>query len=174
MRTGDHLDQVTRRAFVLRGVVGLGALVGVWPLVRARAEGVGEGEDEGQLQGTKIPMTVYMDPGCGCCAKWTTMMGAAGFETSVRNTTDMASIKRRYGIAPELASCHTALVGGLLVEGHVPADLIQKALREKQKIAGLAVPGMVAGSPGMEGGTPERYEVLAFDSKGKSTVYARR
>ncbi len=119
-------------------------------------------------------MTVYSDPGCGCCAKWVTMMKTAGFETSVRSTTDMDAIKRRYNIGPDLASCHTAVVSGLLVEGHVPADLIHKALKEKQQIAGLAVPGMVTGSPGMEGGTPEKYDVLAFDAKRNTTVYAKR
>ena len=123
---------------------------------------------------SKTAMMVYKDPGCGCCEKWVDLMKGAGFEVSVRDTTDMDSIKRRYHIPDQLASCHTAQVSGYLVEGHVPADLIQKMLAEKPKIAGLAVPGMVTGSPGMEGPSPQKYDVLAFDAAGKTTVYARR
>ena len=73
-----------------------------------------------------------------------------------------------------LQSCHTALIGGYVIEGHVPADLIQKLLREKPPVSGLAVPGMPIGSPGMEGGKPEPYEVFTFDSSGRTTVYAKR
>ncbi len=123
---------------------------------------------------TPIPMLVYADPGCGCCGKWITLMGGAGFTTTVQHTTDMAAIKKRYGIGNTLVSCHTALVGGYLVEGHVPADLIKKMLAEKPGLAGLAVPGMVTGSPGMEGATRDPYDVIAFDKAGKTTVYARR
>jgi hypothetical protein len=117
---------------------------------------------------------VYKDPACGCCEKWVGLMKAAGFETSVKDTTDMAPIKQRYHVGPALASCHTALVSGYVVEGHVPADLIRKMLQEKPKIVGLSVPGMVTGSPGMEGASREPYQVLAFDAGGKTTVYARR
>jgi hypothetical protein len=122
----------------------------------------------------KTPMLVYKDPNCGCCEKWVGLMRAAGFELSVRNTSDMDSIKRRYGVGAALASCHTALVGGYVIEGHVPADLTFRLLKEKPKIAGLTVPGMVTGSPGMEGPNPERYQVLSFDAAGKTAVYARR
>ena len=123
---------------------------------------------------SKTPMLVYKDPGCACCEKWVGMMRQSGFEVSVRNTSDMEPIKRRYHVTPALASCHTALVEGYVIEGHVPADLIQKLLREKAKLAGLAVPGMVTGSPGMEGPAPQPYQVLGFDAAGKTTVYARR
>jgi hypothetical protein len=119
-------------------------------------------------------MMVYKDPACGCCEKWVGLMRAAGFETSVKDTTDMAAIKQRYHVGPALASCHTALVSGYVVEGHVPADLIRKMLQEKPKILGLSVPGMVTGSPGMEGAIREPYQVLSFDAAGKTTVYARR
>lgn len=119
-------------------------------------------------------MVVYSDPNCGCCAKWVTLMSGAGFKTSVQHTADIASIKKRYGIPANLVSCHTALVGGYKVEGHVPADLIKKMLTEKPKIAGLAVAGMVVGSPGMEGPNPQSYDVVSFDANGKTSVYARR
>ena len=88
----------------------------------------------------------------------------------------MAAVKRRFGIAPQHEACHTAVVDGYIIEGHVPADVILKFLAARPAVAGLAVPGMPIGSPGMEvpGRAPEPYEVLAFDEKGATTVYARR
>ena len=82
--------------------------------------------------------------------------------------------KRKHGVPERLYACHTAMIEGYLIEGHVPADLIFKLLKEKPPVLGLAVPGMPVGSPGMEGGKPEPYEVLAFDKNGKTSVYARR
>ena len=92
------------------------------------------------------------------------------------DATDLAPIKQKLGVPRALQSCHTALVDGYVIEGHVPADLIDRLLRERPKIAGLAVPGMPVGSPGMEvpGHTPERYTVLAFDRSGRATPYATR
>jgi hypothetical protein len=89
---------------------------------------------------------------------------------------DLEAIKARYGVPAELYSCHTALVGGYVVEGHVPADLVERLLRERPTVVGIAVPGMPAGSPGMEtpGGRAERYQVLAFDRRGKTGVFATR
>ncbi len=83
-------------------------------------------------------------------------------------------MKTRYGVKPELQACHTAVVGDYVVEGHVPADVIMKMVNEKPAIAGIAVPGMPMGSPGMEGATKEKYDVLTFDRAGKTTVYAQR
>lgn len=83
-------------------------------------------------------------------------------------------LKRKHGVPERLAACHTALIEGYVIEGHVPADLIYKLLKEKPPVVGLAVPGMPVGSPGMEGGKPEPYEVLTFDKNGKTTVYAKR
>jgi hypothetical protein len=119
-------------------------------------------------------MLVYKDPGCACCEKWILPMQPADFVVAVSDTPDMNPIKRRYKVPAALASCHTALVGGYVIEGHVPADLIKKLLREKPKVLGLTVPGMVTGSPGMEGATKDPYRVLTFDAAGKTTVYAQR
>lgn len=120
-------------------------------------------------------VTVYKDPSCGCCKKWVSLMQAAGFEVSARDTPDMQSIKRRYQVPAAMASCHTALVGGYVIEGHVPADLISRLLKEKPKLLGLAAPGMPVGSPGMEmGGQKDAYDVMTFDAAGKTTVFARR
>jgi hypothetical protein len=122
----------------------------------------------------KTAMVVYKDPGCGCCEKWVELMRTSGFVVAVRNTTDMQPIKRRYQVTPALASCHTAIAAGYVIEGHVPAELIHKLLEDKPKVVGLTVPGMVTGSPGMEGPNPQPYQVLAFDAAGKTTVYAKR
>lgn len=120
------------------------------------------------------PMMVYKDPNCGCCHSWVEIMRRSGFEVSVRDTADMPSIKTRYKVGRNLASCHTALVAGYVVEGHVPADVIRKLLAEKPKVVGIAVPGMPVGSPGMEGGAKEAYSILTFDAAGKTTVFAKR
>ena len=98
---------------------------------------------------------------------------ASGFPIKEENVADIAPIKRRYGIPTALEGCHTGVVDGYLIEGHVPAPLVDRLLRERPRVAGLAVPGMPAGSPGMEGsGAPEPYRVLAFDKDGRITVYA--
>lgn len=99
-----------------------------------------------------------------------------GFAVTERPEHDLAPVKRRLGVPTALESCHTALVEGYVIEGHVAADLIDRLLRERPKIAGLAVPGMPVGSPGMEtpGVKPERYQVFAFDRGGRTTVFATR
>jgi hypothetical protein len=100
-----------------------------------------------------------------------------GFPVTVEDRNDLAPIKRQHGVPRELEACHTAIVEGYVVEGHVPADLIDRLLRERPRIIGIAVPGMPEGSPGMgtaPGQTPERYQVLAFDQNGRTTVFAHR
>ena len=124
----------------------------------------------------KLEATVYKSPTCGCCTKWVEHMQKNGFTVKTHDVDDVATYKKKYGVPDRLGSCHTALVtGGYAVEGHVPADLIAKLVRERPKnIVGLAVPGMPQGSPGMETGVVDKYEILAFDRSGKTTVYARR
>jgi hypothetical protein len=156
----DKMTRVSRRALIAQAVAGALGLIAVPRLLRAAVR--------------KTPLLVYKDPGCGCCEKWVEYMGKAGFEVAVRNTSDMDAIKRRYGVASAIASCHTALAEGYVIEGHVPADLVLKLLKDKPRLAGLAVPGMVTGSPGMEGPNPRGYDVVAFDKTGKTTRYARR
>lgn len=119
-------------------------------------------------------VVVYRTKACGCCGKWVSHLRAAGFRVAVRNKSDLTPIKRRYGIEPPLMSCHTAAVDGYAVEGHVPADVIQRVLRERPPVTGVAVPGMPGGAPGMEGPTRDRYDVLAFDRNGGTRVYASR
>ena len=99
-----------------------------------------------------------------------------GFPVKAENLDDLAPIKRNHGVPSALQACHTALVDGYVVEGHVPADLIDRLLRERPPIAGLAVPGMPLGAPGMEapGRTPERYQVFALDRSGRTSLFASR
>jgi len=101
---------------------------------------------------------------------------ASGYPVKEENVSDISPIKRRYGVSERLQGCHTALVEGYVIEGHVPADLIDRLLRERPRAAGLVVPGMPLGSPGMEspGQAPEHYQVLLFDRSGKTAVFATR
>lgn len=117
-------------------------------------------------------VVVYKSPTCGCCAKWVEHLEAAGFTVEVHDRTDMAAVKAHYGIGQNLGSCHTAVVDGYLVEGHVPATYVAQLLAERPAIAGLAVPGMPMGSPGMEGAYRDAYDVVALDKAGNTSVYA--
>jgi hypothetical protein len=112
---------------------------------------------------------VYKTPTCGCCTKWIDHLEAAGFVVESRDLSDLTVIKATNGVPARLASCHTAVVAGYVIEGHVPASDIERLLRERPAVSGLAVPGMPKGSPGMELPDPrrhERYEVLAFGPDG--------
>jgi len=124
----------------------------------------------------KPGVTVFKSPTCGCCIKWVELVRAGGFPVTARDHDDLTPIKQAHGVPTELQSCHTALVEGYVVEGHVPVDLIDRLLRERPGIAGLAVPGMPIGSPGMEvpGRPAERYQVMSFDRTGRTSVYASR
>jgi len=119
---------------------------------------------------TKI--TVYKDPSCGCCKSWIEHLKKHGYAVDAKDTPDMAEVKRTLGVPHALTACHTAVVNGYLIEGHVPATDIARLLKERPKVAGLAVPGMPAGSPGMEGARQQHYQVLSFDRNGKTRVFA--
>jgi hypothetical protein len=121
-------------------------------------------------------ITVHKSPTCGCCAQWVAHLRASGFPVRVEDHDDLSAVKRRHAVPTGLQSCHTALVEGYVVEGHVPADVIDQLLRERPRVAGVAVPGMPIGSPGMEvpGRLAERYQVMTFDRDGHTTVYASR
>lgn len=126
-------------------------------------------------QATGPEITVYKTPSCQCCQAWGEHLEDNGFRVTFENTMALSRIKEQHGVPSELAACHTALVHGHVIEGHVPAEVIQRFLAEGSPAAGLAVPGMPIGSPGMEvpGRLPERYEVFVFDQVGEQDVYAR-
>ena len=127
------------------------------------------------LAGSDVPrrVEVYRSATCGCCIAWARHMERSGFDVRVFDVSDLAGVKRGLGIPPKLAACHTATVDGYLLEGHVPAEDVERLLRERPPVRGLAVPGMPVGSPGMEGPNPERYEVLGFGGPGGQAVFAR-
>ncbi len=110
---------------------------------------------------------VHKDPNCSCCSGWVRHLKDAGFAVTVEETTDLRPVRKRLGVPADLAACHTAEVDGYVLEGHVPAAAVRRLLEKRPTAIGLAVPGMPAGSPGMEGGTPQRYEVVLFGATGR-------
>lgn len=125
-----------------------------------------------QNMANAVAITIYKSPSCNCCNKWVDHLHDAGFSVTTKNTSDMDYIKLISGVKPVLQSCHTALVGGYVVEGHVPAADIKRLLQERPPVSGLTVPGMPLGSPGMEGPYKDSYDVLTFDQNGRTQVYA--
>jgi hypothetical protein len=118
-------------------------------------------------------LDVVKTPTCGCCSVWVERMKAAGFTVKVRNVEDTSPIAQAAGVPDRLRSCHTAKIGGYVIEGHVPATDIRRLLAQKPKAVGLSVPGMPAGSPGMEmGGRIERYQTVLIQADGKHKVWA--
>ncbi len=119
-------------------------------------------------------LVVYKSPTCGCCKKWVKHMRDAGFSVEVHEQYNVTPKKDEYGVPRRLRSCHTAKIGGYVVEGHVPADVVKQLLEEKPAIAGVAVPGMPMGSPGMEGFRKDPYDIISFTSTGRTGIYASR
>ena len=120
--------------------------------------------------------TVYKDAQCGCCKKWVEHMQKNGWTVTAHDVPDVGVYKKKYGVPDGLASCHTAVVtSGYVVEGHVPADVIDKLVAQRPAdVIGLAVPGMPQGTPGMETGRTDKYDVIAFTKGGKTKVFASR
>lgn len=116
---------------------------------------------------------VYKDPNCGCCTRWADHIAAAGFKVALRDVSNVGEIKRELGVPAGMGSCHTAVIGDYVIEGHVPVKVIQRLLSERPDVRGLTVPGMPIGSPGMEGPRPRAYEVYTFGGALGETVYER-
>jgi hypothetical protein len=144
----------TRRSFVLAAAA---ALLGGAQAVRGQS---------------KPGVLVFKSPTCGRCGGWVSHMVANGFRVETKEVADLAPVRRASAVPDALASCHTAFVGGYVIEGHVPAQDVWRLLRERPALKGLAVPGMVVGSPGMEQGPPQRYATIAFDNRG-TRVFAQ-
>ena len=121
-----------------------------------------------------VTIKVYKTPTCGCCKAWVQHLRDNGFKVETIDMPDLSTVKLRYGVTPKLEACHTAVVNGYVVEGHVPADVIMRLLKEHPAVTGVAVPGMPGGSPGMEGASRERYDILTFDHAGHTKVYAHK
>lgn len=120
-----------------------------------------------------LEVTVYKSPTCGCCNKWIAHLEANGFKVDAHDVADLTQVKLEHRVSRELSSCHTALVDGYVIEGHVPAADIRRLLQERPDVVGLAVPGMVIGSPSIEDPSSEPYNVLTFDRDGNTTVFAK-
>jgi hypothetical protein len=145
-------------------------------LVKASAIGCGIAAALPAITRADAPsITVYKDPSCGCCTKWVEHLRTAGFRPAVHDRSDMDALKDSLGVPAALRSCHTAVAGKYVIEGHVPASDVTRLLGAKPRgVVGLAVPDMPAGSPGMEmSGRREAYDVVAFSANGKTTVFAR-
>ena len=122
-----------------------------------------------------IAMTVYLSPTCMCCSGWVEHIKQYGFEVNLEYRVDLTMVKQGFGVRPELSSCHTGIVNGYIIEGHVPGEVVREFLAEAPPLRGLAVPGMPVGSPGMEmGGRVDPYDVLTFTSTGQTEVYSRQ
>jgi hypothetical protein len=126
------------------------------------------------LAATSLPQVdVFKNPDCGCCNAWVDHLRAAGFPVKVNETPDTSAVRKRHGIPDEFGSCHTGVVAGYALEGHVPAEEVKRLLAKKPAAAGLSVPGMPAGSPGMEvGSRKDPFQVLLIDKAGRSSVFA--
>lgn len=116
---------------------------------------------------------VFKSPYCGCCEKWVEHMEKNGFKVSAHNVNDVPAARKNLGMPDRFGSCHTAKIGGYVVEGHVPAADVQRLLKEKPKAIGLAAPGMPQGSPGMETATPVPYETLLIQADGSARLFAK-
>ena len=121
----------------------------------------------------QTPVVIYKSPSCKCCTAWADHLRDHGFKVTVHQREDMDAVKTQFGITQPLASCHTAQIGGYIIEGHVPADDVVRLLQTRPDIAGLTAPGMPMKSPGMQpsGLPPKGYQVLAFDKAGHTTVF---
>jgi hypothetical protein len=166
-KANDRIDRPVERSFGRRSVmIGLGGLAAAAAGAFAFPGLFGYGAAKAG------EVLVYKSPSCGCCGQWAKHMRRNGFEVSVKNIDNISPIKERAGVPYDLESCHTAFIGGYVVEGHVPAENIRKMLADRPDIKGLAVPGMPASAPGMDSPENEPYTVYSFDAAGKTRAYA--
>ena len=167
--------RLARAAFAFALTVAAAACAGSGsPDAAAKEPQAGKQVALAQADSTKV--VVYKTPTCGCCKKWVEHLQQHGFQVETHDMDNVQPVKVANGLPGGLESCHTSIVNGYVVEGHVPADVIRRLLRERPEgVAGIAVPGMPAGSPGMEGPYPsERYDIVAFTKDGKQSVYESR
>lgn len=157
----------------------LSLLLGMAGLNQALADsgassGAASGSTSASASGSSsLPVVeVWKTPTCGCCGKWVRTLEKAGFKVQAHDVDSLDAIMQKHGITPALASCHTAVVGRYVIEGHVPESDIRRLLREKPDIKGLAAPGMPQGSPGMDVPGSPPFDVLAIGKDGKTSVYA--
>lgn len=169
------MNALARRS-MMAGLAAAGglALIGCGSSEKKRAQASARRSDSRTPAPQAAAMTVYRDPSCGCCEAWAGIAKEAGYQVTLVDRPDMPAIKRQYGVPEALASCHTAIVGGYAIEGHVPMEDVARLLKERLSgIKGIAVAGMPRGSPGMEmpNGAKDRFQVIAFEAAGQTSVY---
>jgi hypothetical protein len=157
-----------------RLVISSALAASAWAIGCRAHDAPGKARPTAAAASAKTRVTVYKSESCGCCNEWVKHLQAAGFAVETHNMDNMGPTKERVGIPPAMGSCHTAEVGGYFVEGHVPASDIKRLLRERPAAKGLTVPGMPAGSPGMEvpSGQVDPYDVFLVAKDGTTSVFA--
>ena len=164
--TRNGSPRLTRRAWIGVAVGGAAvALLGERGWSRA---------NPGTVDAGATPILVYASPSCSCCQAWMKHLETNGFRVSRELVSDVTPLKKKYQVPEGLWSCHTAFVEGYTVEGHVPADVIRKVLAQRPAFAGVAVPGMPNGAPGMEAAGIDSYDVISFTRSGQTDVYMAR
>ena len=161
----NDMTMMTRRDWIGSIATRLGAAIAASALVTRPV----------RASAAPATLTVYKDPSCGCCTKWVAHLRAAGMHPDVHDRSDMDTLKDSLGVPMALRSCHTAVAGRYVIEGHVPAPDLRRLLATAPKgVIGIAVPGMPTGAPGMEApGRADRYDVLAFAADGSTKLFAR-
>ena len=170
VRSGVTSTGASMRWWLVAGV----AVIALMAVVVATPGDRGSSRSRPGPGATGLEIVVYKSPTCGCCEEWVSHLQSQGFRVVTHDVPDMGPIKRTHGVPASLTSCHTATVGGFAIEGHVPADLILRILEERPAIAGLAVPGMPGGSPGMESVPKVPYNVIGWDATQVTSLYAKR
>jgi hypothetical protein len=163
------------RRSVVMGATAFAGLALLGCSAATTASDTAEEEPSKRGPGAEKAMLVFRDPGCGCCHAWAEIARKAGYDVELRDHQDMPGLKRRLGVPEQLASCHTAQVAGLVIEGHVPLEEVTRLIEQRPAgVKGIAVAGMPLGSPGMEvpDGTKQPFKVMGFDAAGKVTEFS--
>jgi hypothetical protein len=150
----------------------LAVIVGLVGVLGYQIWNISAQDSTGAAYSDASEVVMYKNPGCQCCTKWASHMERAGFTVTEEPTDQLAAFKADQGVPYAMGACHTAIVGDYVVEGHVPIADVQRLLKEQPDAKGIAVPGMPAGSPGMESPNPEAYEVYLIGNDGSQSVYA--
>ena len=162
----------TKKLALFTGVAAVVLVAGATTLAIQAGESAEPSSSVASTAETGTAITIYKSPNCGCCQDWAEHLAANGFETRIVETDNLNEIKQEYAVPRDMASCHTALIGDLVIEGHVPANDIVAYLEDPQfNTIGLSVPGMPHGTPGMETGRKDNYQVIAFNANGQQRVF---
>ena len=162
----------TKKSALYTGVAAIVLVAGATTLAMQADESAEPSAAVASTTEAGTDITIYKSPNCSCCQSWAEHLAANGFEIDIVETDNLNEVKQTHGVPRDMASCHTALIGDLVVEGHVPAEDIKAYLEAPRfNTVGLSVPGMPHGTPGMETGRKDDYKVFAFNSKGQQSVF---